>query len=479
MQATSDRPQSVTATRGGQLFRNRRALNAVALAAGDLLALGLAFMTVAGWRHLDIGTEQATACVWFALVTWLGGAFFLQLLPNWGLGAPTEIKRVTELTVFVFASTTAALLLTQAGNSPRRVELVLGVLLAWPLVLLLRHLTKSLLVYTGLWGVPTVIYGGAETGRLLITALMENPGYGYIPVGVFDDSLRLRGTSIEGVPVLGPSSGVLLEAPVAVLAMPGIGRERTMEMLEGPLSLYRNVVLIPDLFEMESLWVKAGDFGGLLGLEVTRNLLNPVARTVKRIFDLMAVALTAPLWLGLCALVGLAIWLEDRRNPFFLQRRVGQGGRLFTAFKFRTMVPDAEAVLQRRLAQDPVLRAEWEANYKLKRDPRITRVGALLRKTSLDEVPQLLNVLFGQMSLVGPRPLPPYHRAQLSVQVQRLRERVLPGMTGLWQVSGRSTAGNVGMERWDPYYVRNWSIWLDFVILTRTLKVVLRGSGAY
>jgi Undecaprenyl-phosphate galactose phosphotransferase WbaP len=480
MQATTDRLPSLAATRSAaRLFRNRRALNALTLIAGDVLALGTAFAVAAWQQGADFPSLLTRPWAWFALVMWLGGAFFLNLLPSWGLGAPTEIKRLTELTLFVFAGTVVTLFLTQVEGRARPGPVLLGLGLAWPLLLLLRHSAKVLLVRARLWGVPTVVYGGAATGRLLIAALQENPGYGYLPVAVFDDDPALHGSEVLGVPVLGPASGGLPQAPVAVLAMPGIGRARTLELLEGPLAEYRSVVLIPDLFEMESLWVKASDFGGVLGLEVTRNLLDPAARTLKRACDLTATLLSAPLWLGLCLLVGLAIWLEDRRSPLFVQVRVGEGGRLFKTYKFRTMVPDAEALLERRLETDPALRAEWEAHHKLRHDPRITRVGSVLRRTSLDEFPQLVNVLLGQMSLVGPRPLPPYHQAQLPGQVQRLRERVRPGMTGLWQVSGRSASGNVGMERGDPYYVRNWSLWLDIVILIRTLRVVVGGSGAY
>lgn len=479
MQATTDRFSSLTTRSAARLFRNRQALNAVVLAVGDVLALGTAFALVAWQQGSDPAALLTSPWTGLSLVIWLGGALFMQLLPSWGLGAPTEIKRLTELTLVVFAGTVVSLFFTQAAGEVRPGVPVLGVLVAWPLVLLLRQNAKALLVRARLWGVPTVVYGGAATGRLLIAALQENPGYGYLPVGVFDDDPALQGRDVLGVPVLGPASGGLAQAPVAVLAMPGIGRQRTLELLEGPLAEYRSVVLIPDLFEMESLWVKASDFGGVLGLEVTRNLLDPAARTFKRAFDLLATVLTVPLWLPVCLLVALAIWLEDRRHPLFVQQRVGQGGRLFQTYKFRTMVPDAEAALQRRLAADPALRAEWEAHSKLRHDPRITRVGGVLRRTSLDEVPQLLNVLLGQMSLVGPRPLPPYHQQQLAGQAQRLRERVRPGMTGLWQVSGRSASGNLGMERWDPYYVRNWSLWLDIVILIRTLRVVIGGSGAY
>jgi lipopolysaccharide/colanic/teichoic acid biosynthesis glycosyltransferase len=143
------------------------------------------------------------------------------------------------------------------------------------------------------------------------------------------------------------------------------------------------------------------------------------------------------------------------------------------------MRPDADRVLEEALAADEALRGEWDATFKLARDPRITRLGALIRSLSLDELPQLLNVLRGEMSLVGPRPLPRYHHEELAEDVREIRERVRPGVTGLWQVSGRGDAGTAGMERWDPYYVRNWSLWLDAVILVRTVRAVLARRGAY
>ena len=209
------------------------------------------------------------------------------------------------------------------------------------------------------------------------------------------------------------------------------------------------------------------------------HLQRPLATGSKRALDFGAVLLSSPLWLPLCLLLALLIWLEDRHTPLFVQQRVGQGGKLFPTYKFRTMVPHAEDVLRHRLAEDPELLAEWLANFKLRHDPRITRAGRVMRKLSLDELPQLMNVLLGQMSLVGPRPLPEYHHSQLSSRTQALREQVRPGMTGLWQVSGRSEAGNAGMELWDPHYVINWSLMLDLSVLLRTVRVVLFGSGAY
>lgn len=302
---------------------------------------------------------------------------------------------------------------------------------------------------------------------------------GYMPSAVFDDNDRRWGDYLDTVPILGGTENVAPDASVAFLAIPGVDAQRQAELLEGPLSCYRTVVVLPDLVDAPSLWVRARDFAGILGLEVASTLTRPVPKAVKRLIDLIAVILSAPLWLPVMAVSAFLVWLGDRKSPFYAQTRVGQGGQTFGALKMRTMVPNAEAVLEKALDADPELRQEWDLTFKLENDPRITRVGAFLRRTSLDEIPQLINVLRGEMSLVGPRPLPAYHHEELPFRVRELRERVRPGITGLWQVSGRSDSGNVGMERWDPYYVRNWSLWLDVVILVRTLRVVFKGSGAY
>ena len=179
------------------------------------------------------------------------------------------------------------------------------------------------------------------------------------------------------------------------------------------------------------------------------------AQGFMRAFDLLTVLISAPVWIPMCAMLAVLVWMEDKHPPLYSVARVGKNGRVFRTWKFRTMVPDAEEVLRRKLTEDLQLRLEWEAHFKLRCDPRITQVGALLRKTSLDELPQLVNVLRGEMSLIGPRPLPPSFQSQLSPETQQLRAHVRPGMTGLWQVTSPSEAGRAGMERWDSYYVRN------------------------
>ncbi|MEM8867070.1 MAG: sugar transferase, partial [Verrucomicrobiota bacterium] len=292
------------------------------------------------------------------------------------------------------------------------------------------------------------------------------------------DNQELRDRAIYGVPVRGSTESIAKNVPVAILAMTKIDSDRMSSLMEGALASYLKVMIIPNLIHAPSLWATSRDLSGTPSLEMSNNLIDPSKRILKRSFELGLTVAALPFWGPVYGLICGLIWLEDKESPIYKQKRIGQGATEFETWKFRTMVPNAETVLQEKLAEDPALKEEWETHFKLREDPRITKVGKVLRKTSLDEIPQLVNVLRGQMSLIGPRPLPSYHYAELPPSVRRLRERVKPGMTGLWQVSGRSDAGNEGMVRWDPYYVRNWSLWLDIVILVRTFRVVLAGSGA-
>lgn len=459
-------------------YLRRKAGNATLLLLADTVSLLLALMITVGIVALLGQPPLPESWMLVFSLTCLGGSLLSKLYPGWGMGLIQEVRRLSYVVAF------AALLSLSLAWSERHTVwellLVFGTAaLSWALFLLGRLAVRLVLLARNAWGVPVAVYGAGATGRLVIEALQDDLGYGYRPAVVYDDNPALHGQQVCGVPVMGDIYGAQSGLTVAVVAMPGLARERLLELLSGPLRKYRTVIMIPDLFNVQSLWVKGRDLNGVLGLEINHNLADPVSRFIKRSGDLALVLFMLPLWGGLCLLIALLIWLEDRRSPLFFQDRVGKSGVPFQTWKFRTMVPDAEAVLRHALEDSPELRAEWETDFKLRRDPRITRVGALLRRTSLDELPQLINVLRSEMSLVGPRPLPGYHQSNLPQAVQTLRGEVRPGLTGLWQVSGRSDTGSAGMERWDPYYVQNWSIWLDIVVLLRTIQVVVRGSGAY
>lgn len=461
----------------------RTLMNSAALAAADLVALTASLLLAGLLRTWSLDEPRMVlGATWGVLPLYLGGAALARLLPSYGLGIVEELRRVTWVLVAVFGLAVVGLWLAGPGvgaGVASRLTLGLAGLLSLLLVPFVRTKAKTWLARRDQWGVPAVVYGAGPAGALVVRQLQEERGMGYVPVAVFDDDPDRWGDYLDTVPIVGPTDRVARDAAVAFLALPEAPREKQIALLEGPLACYGTAVVVPDLFEAPSLWVKPRDVAGVLGLEVTSNLARPVARALKRALDLGLAVATAPVWVPLVAVLAVLVWVEDRHAPFFRQERVGRAGCRFRAWKLRTMVPDADAALARAIDADPALRAEWEAYFKLERDPRITRVGAFLRRASLDELPQMINVLRGEMSLVGPRPLPRYHHGELEPRVRALRESVRPGITGLWQVSGRSDTGTLGMERWDPYYVRNWSLWLDLVILVRTLRVVLQRSGAY
>lgn len=207
---------------------------------------------------------------------------------------------------------------------------------------------------------------------------------------------------------------------------------------------------------------------------------SPSGRVLKRLLDILVSGL-AVLVLGiLTVIVWAAKKIEKSDTPIFYGgHRVGMNGKLFSCWKFCTMRRDADAILNDVLAKDPALKAEWDTYQKLKDDPRVdTKVSKLLRKTSLDELPQLWNVFVGDMSLVGPRPILPFQTEEYGDMIEQYHA-VRPGLTGLWQVSGRNETSFQQRIYWDSWYIRNWSLWYDIVILFKTVRVLLTGSGAY
>jgi Undecaprenyl-phosphate galactose phosphotransferase WbaP len=207
-------------------------------------------------------------------------------------------------------------------------------------------------------------------------------------------------------------------------------------------------------------------------------LLDPRAQRIKRILDVLSAAALLVLALPFALAIAIAIPLETRGPVFFVHTRVGKGNRRFKLWKFRSMVVDADAVLEHYLEQHPDLRSEWSTTHKLKDDPRVTRVGRLLRRSSLDELPQLWNVLRGDMSMVGPRPIVEEEIPKYG-PVFSLYSQVPPGLTGLWQVSGRNDMSYRRRTEMDSQYVENWSLRTDLVVLVKTVRVVLFGHGAY
>jgi lipopolysaccharide/colanic/teichoic acid biosynthesis glycosyltransferase len=298
-----------------------------------------------------------------------------------------------------------------------------------------------------------------------------------------DASLFPRGkfAEVDGVPLVGelslaPILASRLKIPYAVLAMPGVDSTKLLQIVERIGGQFTHLLIIPDLFGFATMGVPAKSLGGILGVEVRQQLLLPGPRLAKRIMDVALTSFGCLFVLPFLLLIALLIKLDSKGSVFYTQKRLGKDGSYFSAYKFRTMHGDGEERLKAILDADPALRAEYEIYHKLKKDPRVTRIGRFLRKFSLDEFPQLLNVIKGDMSLVGPRPYIERELTEMSGQ-EKIILRAPPGMTGMWQVSDRNATSFAQRVQIDVYYVRNWSPWLDIHILAKTFGVVIKGSG--
>jgi Undecaprenyl-phosphate galactose phosphotransferase WbaP len=327
-----------------------------------------------------------------------------------------------------------------------------------------------------------LVLGAGLTGRAVVKSLTTFPQYGLKPVAMLDDDPAKEGEFL-GVPIiagLDQASEIArrLRIDHAILAMPGAPVERLRTLESKNQDAFPHLIVIPNLCGFASLWVTARDLGGILGLEVRRSLLLRGPRTLKRCLDLALTVVGGIIVLPLIGLIAVFIAAESRGTVFYGQERIGRGGRPFKAWKFRSMSRDADQLLAAYLERHPELREEWERDHKLRDDPRVTRVGRLLRRTSLDELPQLWNVVRGEMSLIGPRPIVRAETERYADMIE-MYLRVRPGISGLWQVSGRSDTTYAERVALDSYYVRNWSVWLDLFILAKTVRVVLLGKGAY
>lgn len=414
-----------------------------------------------------------------------------------GVNRPRPVNKVEELRLLfltitgVFLSLLAFNTLMGAGAYPPLVFL-LGWLLSMGAVPLARGAARHLGAAMGLWGEPVVVIGSGPLSHQLVSQLLRQPEAGLKPVLMLEG----RGEGYEPLPV--PVTGEAAPVPVmtlnrwpatssfgpqigvstAIVVVPELPGEICEAVARGEHLGFDNIITVNRQFNARTFGLIPIDFGGVLGFEERHYELNPFDDYVLRALDLALILLALPLLLPVFLLIGLAIKLDSKGPVFYRQTRIGRGAEEFKVLKFRTMVQNADQVLEQVLNSDPALRAEWEADHKLRSDPRITRVGRFLRKASLDELPQLWNVFKGEMSLVGPRPIVrdeiPFYGDLFKFYAQ-----VRPGLSGLWQVSGRNDIGYHQRVRLDEYYVRNRSFWMNLHIIIQTIPAVLRRHGAY
>ncbi len=459
-------------------------LTIVLLALCDLATLacaGCLAVALRSWAHGVIDFD-----VYARL--WAGPGLFIiayasaNLYPGVGTSAADELRRLSVATTLVYLALAAAVFLAKEGEEYSRGALLMGWLFSLPMVPIARGLLRMACARRSWWGLSAVVLGTAESSQRVVESLQRNSRLGLKPVTVLLEGAGVP-QNVLGVPVSGSfdlaaTLGRDMRIPYAIIALPQESQAQLVRLIERYGKLFPHLVVIPDLFGSSLLWLSALDLGGMLGLEVKQRLLLPGPRRAKRGIDILLTVAGGFAILPLLAAIAALVRLSSRGPVFYAQTRVGQGGRLFKAWKFRSMIAGADRALAAYLESHPECREEWKRDRKLRNDPRITWFGRFLRRTSLDELPQLLNVLRGEMSLIGPRPIVedevPFYAKRF-----HLYGRLKPGMTGLWQVSGRNDTTYAERVDFDSYYVRNWSVWLDLVIIARTSLVVLFGRGAY
>ena len=351
-------------------------------------------------------------------------------------------------------------------------------------IILFRYILARTLIKLSVLAIPVLLVGAGKTAELVDIHFSNMPLAMYKIVGFVDDNPKsdVLANKYKCLGKFSDAEAVIKKynIPNVLVCAPGLEPRKLVTLINKLQILVEKVTFVPELFGIPAANIQAR---GLMNeqtliLEVKNNLAQRRNRLFKRIFDITATVIGGILILPVIAIVAILIYLDSPGPIVFGHKRVGQGGKEFPCYKFRSMVPNAQEALEIYLKENPAAREEWERDFKLKDDPRVTKIGKFLRKTSLDELPQLWNVLIGDMSLVGPRPIV---RAEVEKYGEYINDFYLvpPGITGVWQVSGRSDTTYEERVLMDSWYVHNWSVWIDIVYLVKTVLAVLKGKGAY
>jgi Undecaprenyl-phosphate galactose phosphotransferase WbaP len=458
---------------------NSPGLSALLIVAGDIL--GFALLLGIFWANPYVSRyarPNEWLQYWPLLPLFLMLYWFFDVYPGVSISPVDEIRRISLANAGAFSFLSVALGLKRAPLSSHLFCLAafVGACVVIPTT---RGITRRIGARCAWWGYPIVLFGDGDQSLSVLRKLKADPRLGLRPIAVVAD--RSSHEQLEGVPVcdFGALDGMVFRGVKhAVVVAQDFSQSEFVKVLEHAGEAFAHLIVIPDTDFLGSVGSYSQDRMGVRGLQVRNNLLLAGSRIAKRTIDLAFCLALLPLALSLMAVIAILVGVESGFPVFYSQKRLGQDGRTFHLWKFRTMVRNAAEVLERSLANSPELKKEWAENQKLRNDPRITRIGKVLRKASLDELPQLWNIVKGEMSLVGPRPIVHDEIAKYK-EAYPLYTKAIPGLTGLWQVSGRNHTTYSERITYDSYYVRNWSFWMDIYLLARTVTVVLTGDGAY
>lgn len=468
--------------RWGFLENYSRLWMTLALLFFDFSSLALA-LRLAQWLTtlVKLPGEIDQNQIYLLLAGVLGLMFFRRgLYPGVGRNYIDELGQMVSSLSFTFLIVFVIIFILEHGPSDLRLLIGLTWLFSLGALPATRYLGRRALITLQLWGEPVAILG-SENSTVASAAHFK-----------LNLQLGLRPSVLINHPIC-PGCDPHQREPLAVCELKALVARYHLhtalviiedlnqldEFVERYRPIFHRLILVKDKDGRHGLTtLEVLDFSEVFGLQVKNNLLGRSTQVMKRTIDVVGALfglLTLSPLLGLCYLL---IRLESPGDPFYRQTRLGLHGQPFQVLKFRSMIENAEQHLAGLLATNPDLQAEWETHQKLKKDPRLTRLGRILRKFSLDEFPQLWNVLLGEMSLVGPRPILPEQREVYGpTYADYIQTR--PGMTGLWQVSGRNETTFTRRAALDYEYIQRWSLWLDIYILVKTVKVVFWQKGAF
>jgi Undecaprenyl-phosphate galactose phosphotransferase WbaP len=447
------------------------------LVAADLIALALTGIVAGGAIQLIHPARPAMLVPMAVVLALLPIAYWVcGLYSPLGMNVILELRQLIQINSIGFiAAAVGGMLLP---------PLPLWCLAAWiasvGLLPLCRSVTRRWCARTSWWGRPTLVINGGRNLDAVVLSLLRSPTAGFRPVAVTDPNGPCRSTLMPAVNDRAALEELVRTRSIrhAVIGVPEAGADNLKEIFTRYGCLIPHLIVLSDTPDLPSLWRTSRSCGRLSGTEMSNARLLSSLWSLKRAVDVVVAVAAGIVCLPLLMGIALAIKLTSEGPILFGHKRLGFQGRWFSAWKFRTMHPDGDSVLRDYLEDHPEARAEWERDHKLRNDPRITWIGKFLRRSSLDELPQIWNVLRGEMSLVGPRPIVAKEVAKYG-HVFRKYAAVKPGITGMWQVSGRNEVSYEERVKLDEFYIANWSPWLDLFILAKTFIVLIRRDGAY
>jgi Undecaprenyl-phosphate galactose phosphotransferase WbaP len=455
---------------------------------GVMLAIGWGFFCIKiyGWGILGekgIINTKSFITYWPYLPVFIMIFQIFNLYPGVSLAPAEELKRFSIGSFLAHGGIILSRYIERGSLDSISAAIVISFIFSTAILLTARNVTYMVLIKTRLVGIPAVIYGAGGAGKLVVDSLLSGGRTGYIPVLILDDE-RKDIDEYHGVPVIhdtsiGPEIVSRYNIKMAMVAMPDIDEQKQKLILNNSASAFRYNAFIPTYSNTVNVWASVRDFGGILGLATSNRLKMPWNLMIKRFIDIVIVIIGGAVLLPFLLFIALLIKITSPGPVLFKQERPGKNGKHFIFYKFRSMVIDAEERLKVLLESDPKIKDEWEKNRKLQKDPRLTAIGRFIRRTSIDEFPQLINILKGEMSLVGPRPVIDDSEMEMYGESFANAFSIKPGLTGLWQVSGRSDTEYKERIAYDTYYIQSWSIWLDLWIIFKTFGAVLAGKGAY